>query len=144
MRTIGGIDTGLLAKQPTPDELAKIVARWNSEDQALFLVTLGEELRNCCGGRHFMQWQYIAESVASLEGRLLDGSGSQLITEIASRLSAAADTLADLTPEAQTLTVRQQIEPHIHVAGTTVGEHIDTCATCGRDIRDPIHNGAMS
>jgi hypothetical protein len=29
--------------------------------------------------------------------------------------------------------------PHIHVAGTTAGKHIDECAKCGRDIRDPIH-----
>lgn len=28
---------------------------------------------------------------------------------------------------------------HCHVAGTTVGKHIDECARCGRDLRDPIH-----
>lgn len=28
---------------------------------------------------------------------------------------------------------------HYHVAGTTVGKHIDECAVCGRDLRDPIH-----
>jgi hypothetical protein len=28
---------------------------------------------------------------------------------------------------------------HIHVAGTTVGTHIDECAKCGRDLRHPIH-----
>ena len=28
---------------------------------------------------------------------------------------------------------------HYHVAGTTVGWHIDKCAACGRDLRDPIH-----
>ncbi len=30
--------------------------------------------------------------------------------------------------------------PHVHVAGTTVGKHIDECAECGRDLRDPIHS----
>ena len=29
---------------------------------------------------------------------------------------------------------------HIHVAGTTVGKHIDECARCGRDLRHPIHS----
>lgn len=28
---------------------------------------------------------------------------------------------------------------HMHVAGTTVGQHIDKCAKCGRDLRDPVH-----
>jgi hypothetical protein len=28
---------------------------------------------------------------------------------------------------------------HCHVAGTTVGKHIDECARCGRDLRHPIH-----
>ena len=30
-------------------------------------------------------------------------------------------------------------QPHIHHAGTIIGEHIDECALCGCDIRDPIH-----
>ena len=29
--------------------------------------------------------------------------------------------------------------PHIHVAGTTAGKHIDECARCGQDLRDSIH-----
>lgn len=28
---------------------------------------------------------------------------------------------------------------HMHVAGTTVGKDIDTCAKCGRDLRHEIH-----
>ena len=27
----------------------------------------------------------------------------------------------------------------MHVAGTTKGLHIDTCADCGNDLRNPIH-----
>lgn len=33
-------------------------------------------------------------------------------------------------------------EPHTHVAGTLDGLHIDTCAVCGRDIREDVHQGA--
>lgn len=33
--------------------------------------------------------------------------------------------------------------PHCHVAGTTIGKHIDECAKCGHDIRHPIHAGAL-
>lgn len=31
------------------------------------------------------------------------------------------------------------VERHYHVAGTTVGKHIDECAKCGQDIRSGIH-----
>lgn len=31
---------------------------------------------------------------------------------------------------------------HIHVAGTTIGKDIDTCAKCGHDIRHEIHRSA--
>ena len=30
-------------------------------------------------------------------------------------------------------------EPHAHVAGTLAGLHIDTCAKCGRDLREAVH-----
>lgn len=90
MQTICGIDTTKLANPPTPEELASIIARWNSEDQAMFLIALGEELRNCCGGSHFMQWQYIADSIKDAEERLCDGSASQLIDEINQRLKVDA------------------------------------------------------
>lgn len=30
-------------------------------------------------------------------------------------------------------------KPHFHAAGTMAGKHIDECALCGRDLRDPIH-----
>lgn len=30
--------------------------------------------------------------------------------------------------------------PHLHVAGTTIGRHIDECAKCGHDIRARIHD----
>jgi len=28
---------------------------------------------------------------------------------------------------------------HVHVAGTTIGLDIDTCAKCGKDLRNDIH-----
>ena len=28
---------------------------------------------------------------------------------------------------------------HCHAAGTLIGKHIDECAICGMDIRNPIH-----
>ncbi len=31
------------------------------------------------------------------------------------------------------------IGPHHHVAGTTIGQHIDKCALCGLDLCDDIH-----
>lgn len=77
MQTICGIDIGKLAKAPSPDELGAIVARMNSDDQAKFFISMGEELRNSCGGKHFMQWQHIADSISQLEERLCDGSASQ-------------------------------------------------------------------
>ena len=90
MQTICGIDITKFAKSPSPDELGAIVARMNSEDQAKFFCVMGEELRNSCGGNHFMQWQHIADSIRQLEETLCDGSASQLIDEINQRLKIAA------------------------------------------------------
>jgi hypothetical protein len=83
-----GISLDNFKHQPTPEELGAIVAKWNSDDQAMFFICMGEGLRNNCGGKHFMQWQYIADSIKSVEDRLCDGSGSQLIEEIAVRTSS--------------------------------------------------------
>jgi len=30
-------------------------------------------------------------------------------------------------------------QQHMHVSGATVGQHIDDCAICGRDLRHEIH-----
>lgn len=32
-----------------------------------------------------------------------------------------------------------QTVKHTHVAGTVIGQHIDTCALCGQDLRCDIH-----
>lgn len=88
IETICGIPTKAFKDGPTPEELAAVIAAWNSDDQAMFFIALGEQLRNRCGGNHFMQWQYIADSIKQVEERLCDGSGSQLIDEINQRLAA--------------------------------------------------------
>lgn len=36
------------------------------------------------------------------------------------------------------------VVPHMHVAGTQAGLHIDTCARCGCDIRSEIHSGSRT
>ncbi len=90
MQTICGIDVKYLTRKPTPEELAAVIAHWNSEEQAMFFISLGEELRNCCGGREFMQWQHIADSIKEVEERLCDGSGSRLIDEINQRMKVEA------------------------------------------------------
>jgi hypothetical protein len=95
MRTICGIDVTKLAKAPTADELGLLVAHMNSDEQAKFFVVLGEELRNCCGGREMFQWQYISDSIASLEEKLCDGSASQLINEIQCRLADSQKQVRD-------------------------------------------------
>lgn len=90
MQTICGIDISKLAKKPSPDELGAVVARLNSDDQAKFFLVLGEEIRNTCGGREPMQWQYIADSIKDLEEKLCDGSASQLLDELNQRLKQPA------------------------------------------------------
>lgn len=44
----------------------------------------------------------------------------------------------------QVLSVRAHVLdlPHPHVNGELAGKHIDTCANCSRDLRDPIHSTA--
>lgn len=87
-QTVCGIDVRAFANSPTPAELGAVVAHWNSEQQAEFFLQFGEQLRNCCGNRAAMQWQHIADSIKELECELCDGSGSQLIEEIHSRIAA--------------------------------------------------------
>ena len=89
-KTICGIDINLLTKQPRPQELALIVAEWNDQKQTDFFIALGEAIRNCCGGNHFMQWQAIANKIKKTEEEICDGSASQFFKEIQSRLEPEA------------------------------------------------------
>jgi hypothetical protein len=94
MATICGIELSHLANDPAPEELAEVVANWGAAEQAIFLMALGEKLRFACGPRVAIQWQAIAESICGLEEELADGSASQLIEEIQSRLAFAKSTEA--------------------------------------------------
>ena len=87
MLTISGIDIEAFRDKPTAQELAAIVARWHSGQQAEFLVALGEQLRFTCGGRVPVQWEHMANDLKELEVELCDGSGSELIRELADRLA---------------------------------------------------------
>lgn len=35
--------------------------------------------------------------------------------------------------------MHENAKPHTHVAGTTIGKHIDECAVCGQDLRCDVH-----
>lgn len=87
MQTLSGIDVRKFASPPTPEELGALIARMNSKDQALFLLSFGEQLRHISGNLIAMQWQHIADSIKDVQDTLLDGSASQLITEINERLA---------------------------------------------------------
>lgn len=86
MATICNIDVELFARRPSPQELAVVVAEWHDQQQADFFIALGEELRNRCNGKPFMQWQAIATAIVKTEEELCDGSASQFFREIQSRL----------------------------------------------------------
>jgi hypothetical protein len=88
MKTICGVDLDLLKERPRPEELADIVAEWNSGQQAEFLMTLGEKLRTYCGGKVAMQWEYLARDIRDLEKRLHDDSATELLQELTERLMA--------------------------------------------------------
>lgn len=90
--TIAGVDLSAFAKKPTPLELADIIANWDSRKQAEFLAALGERLRFRCGFRVPFQWEFLANDLRELEAELLDESGSELINELAARLTDTAVT----------------------------------------------------
>lgn len=66
--TIGGISLDAFAKQPTPQELAAIVARWDAGDQAEFLIHL-EDCMVFCIGRGLLDAHYIAIAEHLLEDK---------------------------------------------------------------------------
>lgn len=50
--------------------------------------------------------------------------------------------LIDTHPALIAMSRDPKLMTHIHVAGTTVGKHIDECAVCGQDLRSSIHERA--
>ena len=75
--------------------------------------------------RRFADWQ-IDEAINHFE-RVLEGARNS---------NQAAEDALQTAYEA----LFPPNQPHMHVAGTTVGKHIDECALCGRDLRNPIHS----
>jgi hypothetical protein len=78
-----GIPLSAFTNQPTPAELGAIIARWDSEDQALFLISLGEQLRfSCSHEKYGIQLAYIRQALAAQEEVLCTGYGSELIENL--------------------------------------------------------------
>lgn len=88
---ICGVPVSAFAERPLPEELARIVAGQDSDDQARFFMALGEDMKHMCGHRVVFQWQYIADSLAKMEAEYVDGSGSELLTELADRMKDYAN-----------------------------------------------------
>jgi len=61
------------------------------------------------------------------------------LAEFQSRLNAYDNALIHIRQLAIELQKILDGTVHAHAAGTMVNEHIDTCAKCGKDIRDPVH-----
>jgi hypothetical protein len=86
MHTICGINQDLFKQKPTPAELAQLIAHWRCDDQAEFLICLGESLRDRCGGDITRQWQWIANELVKREDDPLGGTGTDFLKEIVHRL----------------------------------------------------------
>ncbi len=83
LQTICGIEIGNFAKAPTPEELGAIVARMDSEDQAAFLIALGEQIHfTCAHAVKGVQYAYIRQALAAQEEHLCTGYGSEFVREI--------------------------------------------------------------
>lgn len=82
-QTICGVRLDAFAKQPSPEELGAIVARWDSEDQAMFLIALGEQLKFTCSHEKYgIQLAYVRQALAAIEERLCTGYGSDLVRDL--------------------------------------------------------------
>lgn len=53
------------------------------------------------------------------------------------------DHVQDAYDAAKKAVIVYEGRDHHHVAGTTIGKHIDECAICGKDLRDPIHGSVQ-
>lgn len=64
------------------------------------------------------------------DGELSVGDGAMAILALThENASEASERMASAIMKA-----------HDHVAGTTIGQHIDKCADCGEDLRHSVHN----
>lgn len=67
---------------------------------------------------------------------------SDKIGEVEEKIIIDALTAQAKLYEGQIASLSRQLSKfkHMHVAGTTKGLDIDTCAKCGLDLREEIHN----
>ncbi len=71
----------------------------------------------------------------------LEDAAHKAILDLFSHTGADAFKLP-LTPGQRDKYICVSVAPetkHVHVAGSTIGKHIDECARCGHDIRHEIH-----
>lgn len=90
MSTISGIDIDLFAKVPSPEELAEIVAGWDSMLQARFLCALGEQLQFKCGYSMHSQIALAIRDLTYLETENVSGYGSAFIEALSECHAATA------------------------------------------------------
>lgn len=91
MSTISGIDIDLFAKSPSPEELAEIVAGWDSMLQARFLCALGEQLQFKYGYSMHSQVALAIRDLNYLETENVSGYGSAFIEALSECQLAMAD-----------------------------------------------------
>lgn len=85
-QTICGVRLDAFAKQPTPEELGAIVAHMDSEDQAMFLIVLGEQLTCICSHeRYVIQLAYVRQALEAIEERSCTGYGSKFVADLQPR-----------------------------------------------------------
>ncbi len=80
------------------------------------------EIRAELESREVRSWEYHSE--AERRQKIL------MAREYAEGWFQCQETMTDWT-----------VTPHRHVAGTTIGQHIDKCAKCGTDLRCEVHAG---
>lgn len=78
-----GCPVEAFATRPEPEDLAGIVSQMDSEEQAQFFITLGEQLKRRCSYEEYgVQMAYIRDAIAAMEVRDCHGYGSQLIADL--------------------------------------------------------------
>lgn len=71
--------------------------------------------------------------------RFNDWQIDQAIEHMESVIEGARNSNQSAEDALQTAYLSLMQTPHMHYAGTLAGKHIDECAKCGKDIRNPIH-----
>ncbi len=103
-------------------------------------------MTNCdCGAPTEGKWADVhSEGCASLATKMhldtvIGNLGAALIQQAPCDDKIIMAHVRDAYEAAKKALIVVDQRPHTHAAGTMVGKHIDECAVCGRDLRDPIH-----